>query len=240
MERPHYRAIILIFASNFPNDKMYREVWKKYMFRDPQFKVLFIYGKSSNILTDYNADYDMIAEHAPESIQIPKVLEAFKIIESRFTFNYLIRTNLSTFWDFEKLHLHLDVLPTQQCYSGDGPLPDYDGYGYYLSGCDTIVSNDLIYFINRDNHRVDTSPAYDDQSMGLYFHGVCGAPMLPNRICFFEDIEDTTSTECIQNRIGLAILHGKDHYRVKNNRTNREQLDLRVYNELLQKIYHVF
>jgi len=236
MDRPHYRAIILVFASNFPNNKMYREVWKKYMFRDPQFKVLFIYGKSEHELTDYHNDYDIIAE-SQESIQIPKVLEAFKIIESRFTFNYLVRTNLSTFWDFEKLHRHLDILPTQLCYSGDGPLPNYDCHGYYLSGCDTIVSNDLIYFINRENHKVDISRAYDDQSMGLYFHGVCGAPMLSNRICFFEDVQDNTPTENIQHRIDIAIVHGKDHYRVKNNCHNREEFDLRVYNELFKKIY---
>jgi hypothetical protein len=236
-----YRAVILVLASNFPNNKLYREVWKQYMFRDNSFKVLFIYGKSDRVLVDYNKDYDIIAKYANESLGIPKVLEAFKIIEERFVYDYLVRTNISTFWDFAKLHKHLDSLPKQNCYSGDGPLDGrtYNKNGFYLSGVDTIVTPEMISSINRNHDKVDINRYCEDQSMGLYFNGVLGAPMLPNRICFFEDITSTNQTDLIRSRIDDAILNDKDHYRVKNLNGNREELDKCVYKELLKKIYDI-
>ena len=237
--KQHFRAIILILASNFKHNKMYRDIWKNYMFRDPMFKVMFIYGKIDDKLEDYNEDYDIISKHIPEGLGISKILEAFKIIEERFTYDYLIRTNLSTFWDFEKLHKHLDVLPKQNCYSGDGPLPGYNKYGYYLSGVDTIVTPEMIASINNNNNDVDIRRNCEDQAMGLYFNGVLKAPMLPTRICFFEDITFENETDKICNRIDDAVKNNKTHYRVKNQGHNRESLDISVYKELLNKIYDI-
>ena len=238
--RLKYRAIILVLACNSPNNKLYRNVWKQYMFQDNRFKVLFIYGKSHTIITDYNKDYDIIAKNSEENLRINKVLEAFKIIENRYTYDYLIRTNISTFWDFDKLHKHLDSLPTNNCYSGDGPLDGvgYNQNGYYLSGVDTIVTPEMITSINNNNDKV-VKNVEEDQSMGLYFNGVLGSPMLPNRICFFEDITNTDQIELINTRIDNAILNDKDHYRVKNLNSNREELDKCVYKELLNKIYNI-
>ena len=237
--KPHFRAVILILASNYEQDKMYREVWKQYMFKDPKFKVMFIYGKSDNVLTDYNPDHDIISEHTKEGLGISKVLEAFKLIEARYTYDYFVRTNISTFWDFEKLHNHLDILPKENCYSGDGPLPGYNTNGYYLSGVDTIVTPEMICSINNNNDKVDKQRNCEDQAMGLYFNGILGAPMLPNRICFFEDIRRSDQTEMIRNRIDSAIENNKDHYRVKNQCFNRVEIDKCVYIELLNKIYDV-
>jgi hypothetical protein len=209
------------------------------MFKDSSFKVMFIYGKSDRVLTDYNDDYDIVSEYIKESLGIAKVLEAFKVIENRFSYDYLVRTNLSTFWDFAKLNKHLDTLPKELCYSGDGPLPNYNSQGYYLSGVDTIVSTDMISSINNNIDKVDIHRYDEDQSMGLYFHGVLRAPMLPNRICFFEDIRSTQQGESIRTRIDDAISNDKDHYRVKNSCNNREEIDSCVYKELLKKIYNI-
>lgn len=259
---PNYRAIILVLTCNLPSNKLYRNVWKHYMFRDDRFKVLFIYGKTdTNLITDYNKDYDIIAKKSEENLMIDKTLEAFKIIEKCYTYDYLIRTNSSTFWDFDKLHKHLDLLPTKNCYSGDGPLGNkgynkngeylsgiikmgslgnqtYNRYGYYLSGTDTIVTPDMITSINKNNDQVCRGLA-EDKAMGLYFNGVLGAPMLANRICFFEDINNTNQINLIRKRIDSAILNDKDHYRVKNLNGNRENLDKCVYKELLNKIYNI-
>jgi hypothetical protein len=220
---------------------MYKDIWKQYMFKDSSFKVLFIYGKSEHVLTDYNKDYDIISETINEGLGIAKVLEAFKIIEQRFTYDYLIRTNISTFWNFVKLHKHLDSLPKERCYSGDGPLGagGYNKDGTYLSGVDTIVTPEMISSINRNNDKVNLVDGCEDRAMGNYFNGVLGVPMLPNRICFFEDIINTDQTELIRNRIDTSILNDKDHYRVKNRNGNREELDKCVYRELLKKIYNI-
>lgn len=73
--------------------------------------------------------------------------------------------------------------------------------------------------------------------MGKFFHGVLGVPMLPNRICFFEDIQ--TIQDPIEERIDNARIQNKDHYRVKTLNGNREHIDLHIYKLLLKKIYNM-
>ena len=126
------------------------------------------------------------------------------------------RTNLSTFWDFEKLHLHLNELPRRNCYSGDGPL-DGHGYnpnGYYLSGTDTIVTPEMIHAMISNEHLIHFN-LVENGAMGTFFNGILGAPMLPNRICFFEDIISINQTDIIHSRINDAIKNNKTHYRIK-------------------------
>ena len=79
----------------------------------------------------------------------------------------------------------------------------------------------------------------EDAAMGKYFHGVLGAPMLPNRICFFEDIQSIYEIAKINNRIDDAIANNRDHYRVKTLNDNREEIDLFIYIRLLKKIYNI-
>ena len=239
-----YRAVMLVLASN--NHQIYkncRKVWRKYMNLDPTIKVFFVYGEiqDADALDDFDPDSDIIFKDIPETptILIKKTIEAMKLIHKNIKYDFFIRTNLSTFWDFGKLQLHLNVLPELYCYSGDGPLPGYNSSGYYLSGTDTIVSYGMIESITKSEDAVDFN-LVEDAAMGKFFNGSFGAPMLPSRICFFEDIIDVNQTELIRNRIDNAIHNGKDHYRVKNQTHNRENLDKCVYTELLKKIYGIF
>ena len=239
--KKHYRAIILILASNIHIvDKNCRDTWKKYMNIDPTIKVFFVYGKLHNELTDYDPTCDLIYNDVNESCPtfIHKTIKAFETLDSLFTYDFFIRTNLSTFWDFNKLHLHLNELPKSNCYSGDGPLPGYTSNGYYLSGTDTIVTPEMIKSIISNKHLIRYE-VVEDAAMGLFFNGVLRAPMLPNRICFFEDITDTTIQSIqIYERIISAMQNNKDHYRVKNC-INRDKIDIIIYSQLLKIIYNI-
>jgi hypothetical protein len=239
--KTHYRAIILVLASNNNNiDKNCRFIWKKYMKLDPTIKVFFVYGKIINLLIDYDPTCDLIYEDISESypVLIHKTIRAMETLQSLYTYDYFIRTNLSTFWDFNKLNLHLNELPTSNCYSGDGPLPGYTQNGYYLSGTDTIVTSEMIQSII-DNKHLIRYDVVEDAAMGLYFNGILKAPMLPNRICFFEDIINASLQDFeIMERINISIQNNKDHYRIKNT-NNREINDLYIYIKLLKIIYNI-
>ena len=67
-----------------------------------------------------------------------------------------------------------------------------------------------------------------------------GAHMLPNRICFFEDIISVNEIVKIDSRIDEAIQTNKDHYRIKTLRGNREEIDFFISKYLLQKIYNIY
>lgn len=244
MIKPHYRAIILILASN--NNNIYkncRKIWKKYMNLDPTIKVYFVYGQlpMNDVLEEFDEKSDFIFSDIKDNefpVLIEKTIRAMQLVDETISYDFFIRTNLSTFWDFNKLHLHLNELPTNNCYSGDGPLPGYNSTGYYLSGTDTIVTPDMISSIINNKHSVDYK-LVEDAAMGKYFHGILGAPMLPNRICFFEDIKSINEIDKIQNRIIDAINDNKDHYRVKTLHGNREEVDIYIYKKLLLNIYNI-
>ena len=240
--KTHVRGIVLVLASNESQiTRNARKVWKQYMNIDPELKVFFVYGELASPLEDYDASSDLIFPEIKESypVYIHKTIEAMKVIHSKYTYDHFIRTNLSTFWDFEKLHLHLNDLPTRNCYSGDGPFPGYTSSGYYLSGTDTIVTYEMIDSIVNNTDKVNYN-IVEDAAMGLYFNGFLNAPMLPNRICFFEDITSITdeSKKQIEDRITDAIKLNKDHYRVKSF-VNREQIDMVIYDILLNKVYNI-
>ncbi len=238
--KKHYRAVILILASN--NNEIYnncRRIWKLYMNNNPLIKVFFVYGCLNN-LENYDETSDIICLDIPESLFIAKTIYAMKLIHESLSYDFFIRTNLSTFWDFEKLLLHLNDLPTINCYSGDGPLNGwtYSPNGFYLSGVDTIVTPEMIESIINNSHLLKYNVP-EDMAMGMYFNGILKAPMLQNRICFFEDIKDIYEINKIQDRILEAKNNKKDHYRVKTLHINRVEIDMFIYKELLKSIYNI-
>jgi hypothetical protein len=207
---------------------------------DPTIKVYFVYGQLVQPLENYDPSSDLIYPEVVESypVMIEKTIKAIEYIDSQITYDFFIRTNLTTFWDFNKLHLHLNELPSQNCYSGDGPLPGYNSNEYYLSGTDTIVTPEMIKSIIANKHIVDYN-LVEDAAMGKFFHGHLKCTMLPNRICFFEDINSINENEKITTRINEALQNNRDHYRVKAQTNEREQIDLYIYNILLKMIYNI-
>jgi len=199
-----------------------------------------VYGELAEPLGDYDPGSDLVFSDVKEdpNFNIEKTVQAVSAIETMpITYDFFVRTNISTFWDFEKLHRHLDVLPKEACYSGYGP---YQISGVtYLSGTDTIVTPEMIRAMVRDQHIVKRD-LVEDAAMGHFFHGHLGVPFLPNRICFFEDIvRPEKEAGTIDARIEDAIRAGKDHYRVKSAGPEREHIDLAIYRALLKRIYNI-
>ena len=234
----HYRAVMLVLASN--NNQTYkncRKVWKKYMNLDPTIKVYFVYGKLSEPLEDKDEnDFIYPNLHGGYPITIDRTVKAMKAIHSKVTYDFFIRTNMSTFWDFEKLHLHLNELPTDFCYSGDGPLPGYNKKGFYVSGTDAIVTPKMIEYMIHNQDLIDFEMV-EDAAMGKFFHSLLGVPILPTRIYFFEDVKSIHDP--IKRRIDTAKRENKHHYRVKTLSGDRERIDLHIYTVLLKKIYNI-
>jgi hypothetical protein len=96
----------------------------------------------------------------------------------------------------------------------------------------------MIKAIIHNNHLIDYN-LVEDAAMGLFFHYTLGAPLLANRICFFEDIISIKENEIIDKRIITAIDNKKDHYRVKTLNNDREETDLFIYYRLLYFIYNI-
>lgn len=255
----HFRAVILVLSSHHNAlVRNCRRVWKAYMHLNPRVKVFFVYGSSGASLQQEAHDliYPDIEENYNPGMLLKTVAAMETIHASNFTYDFLVRTNIGTFWDLDALLEHLDELPTSLCYSGHGPHGD----GTYLSGVDTIVNRDMVTAMITAKASLRYHDVAEDQAMGFFFHGTLGAPFLPSRIFFLggasgEGIPlQSTLAGPIRDEISLGMqrLPGKghyqqtapsysaraDHYRVKSAR-DRDTLDMACYVQLCAMVYNV-
>lgn len=148
--KKHYRLIILVYAAE--THVLYRfmkKVWLTYFQSSPDIKVFFCYGANSGLGKE---EWDLCYEDLPETniSGIRKVIRAMDHIHENFTCDYFLRTNLSTFWAFDKLLARLDTLPQKNYLCGTGT-----NYPYLLKednerdrrliyGYDMLFSSDVL------------------------------------------------------------------------------------------------
>lgn len=230
MEKQHFKCILLVLASdNTPLYRYFKKAYAAYISSHPQVKVLFTYGKGVSFQPQ---EYDLVFEDVPESYITPcmalKTVKAFQYIEQNFTYDYIIRTNLSTFWVLDRLVGCVDRLPKTNCIAGRLGIwgPDY------VVGTAMFITSDLIPSIIRD---VDTalypSPKYipEDKMISNYFSGVCRADIVQLNVV--EYIEKLQTPDRFEPSNAVA-------FRTKN-LANRELIDTAVVRQLCQKFYEV-
>ena len=254
IEKPYYKAIILIIAST---DNQYyinaRNIWKKYMYTEPTIKVIFVYEKLHTPLLDYCEDDDLIFEHIEYRFPLSaeKSIEAMKIIEQKYNYDFLIRTNISTFWDFHKLKTNLDSLPKEKCYAGyplsvkqNNNIDDFDYYPCdinYVSGTDIVLSSDLVNMLINPNQL--QYYMYHDVCIGYFLNTQNNIPIIslkwvwldsPNSpfLYYCKDIYQLEDIPKIYNDPKV------DHYRVKYT-YDREVNDFNTSKLLLKTIYNI-
>ena len=246
--KERYRAVILVLASQVsPLDEMFKRVWVAYMKTEPTIKVLFVYGSRNDSTIDHESkmEYDLYYENIPDTYPVPiaKVLKAFEDIEQQYEYDFLVRTNLSTFWNLRSLLEYLNALPGELCYAGDGPLPPWlpIKQRYYLSGTDTIVNRHMITAIVRyaAEYPVWASRSDpEDSMMGEFFHNTLGARLISAGPYFMEHFT-TEDLQQIQVDIENAEQQNKTHFRVKTREGDRLQLDTFIMSNLLRHYYEI-
>ncbi len=111
----HYRAIILVLASediletnhrlsptDLPVYPFFKKVCEQYMFYANDIKFLFVYGSRTKFEPkEYDIIYDDIEETLAHPCMLKKTLRAYEYIDKNFSYDFLIRTNLNTVWDFD-------------------------------------------------------------------------------------------------------------------------------------------
>lgn len=243
-------AVMLVLASH--HTQVYRnarQVWKKYMNCNPNIKVFFVYGRDEcNELEDRDSS-DLVYDDIPEGLypgMLQKTVRAIEELHRKYTYDYFIRTNISTFWDLSRLEENLARLPKEKCYYGNGPL-HYGSIGYYLSGTDTIVDRDMITQLLANKQHLDYTIA-EDAALGYVFHHVLGAPLLPSNMHFMENfISIDEGEKIIESIVGARSDYSQispprllcDHFRVKSAPQCRATMDLCIYKKLLKIIYDI-
>lgn len=240
---PHFKAIILVLASyNKPLYRELRKIYTKYIYANPNFKFFLLYGSSAR----FNAEpYDLILrdlEEKPWPGMMIKNLKAFQYVENNFSYDFIVRTNLSTFWVLDRLLHRLESLPTTKMYTGSARKLSIHGTmtEVFIGGTGLILSRDLVQVLLKGSNSLIREDLPEDLVLSQFFLNRCGiGPYYPSLdpMHLLEHLKDD-NIEIIEKEIEKADSRNCDHFRIKS-AFNREKIDIAIANLLLNKYYNI-
>lgn len=176
-------VLCLVIAHRHPIMDEWVKVWKARK-KHPNVEMYFVYADPSlSSEIDINEATKEIRVKGEESIYpgiLNKTLKAMEWAlsdECPVTWDWLLRSNISSFWDFGKFARYLKVVPNDRslvgCLQHWLGTPQDDPYNYFISGCGFTCSKDLIEDIvkNKDYITSGAIPArspYDDVILSQY------------------------------------------------------------------------
>ncbi len=241
------KVLILIIASdNFPGIDLtfpypeLKKIWRSYMHTCPDnIEAYFIQG-DPNLSSPYEIQEDIIWCKTEENV-IPGILnKTILSIECMLPrlheFNYVIRTNLSSFYVFPRLLSFLKTLPQHGCYSGYPLLPhNYHGEKLVFGhGCGFIMSSDVAAYLveHQDTLKKITyvEEFNDDINIG-YFFKKSGIQLIPAPLTWLE-----TSSHWKKYKKNKS--KNDFHFRVKHqDHELRSTFDIFIMQSLLKEFY---
>jgi hypothetical protein len=228
----HNKLLVLIVDSD--NDPIYaklRYIWSLYMHSDPEHVEAYFIRGNPDIPAPYLIEGNTIFLQI-ENSRVPgivmKTVMALEALSPRIgtEFNFVLRTNLSSFYIFDRLLKYLKRLPKTACYSGSilGP--------YSTSGCGFIISPDVAQIMMDNKEFLRNSHLADDDAIGELMH----AKKIP---AIFHPCKDyhVLERDWTPNDFIPPFLF---QVRVKNDVYKlRHTDDMIIYKWLLEKFYHI-
>ena len=221
------RILILIISSeNLPVYKKEKALWRTYMISHPEIDAYFIESRV-DVSTTY-MENQTIYTHGEESYEqlIHKTLDALQFCMST-QYDYIIRTNLSTVWDFNTLYTYLQNCPKEQFYSGQyGPYYNKQTLAYwfhFVGGMGIIMSKDVATLLLENRAITESFRDIDDVDIGYTMYSI-GVPIQPIYFCSWD--------KCIDS------VESRSHffYRMKQEENDRENEPILI-EKLLSILY---
>lgn len=175
------KILVLIIASDDkPIYVELQKIWRSYMHKDPDHIEAYFIRSNPSLTTTYKVDGDIIWLPSVENL-IPGIinktilaLEAF-LPRIQQEFDYVLRTNLSSFYVFPRLLDFLEQCPKTNFYGG---VKVISGPYTFASGCGFLMSPDVVDLLVKNKaHFLNNTAAHDD--------GIIGAFLLNNKIPIF-------------------------------------------------------
>lgn len=237
----HYLAVIIFLASD--DCELYsllRQIHEKYKDVDNRFLFIFAYAnKKTEVLTnETNIVVNNLLYH--QHRMALQTLNALEYVVNNFSFDYIIRTNLSTFWLLDKLAIRLQNLSPLNIYGRfSGMQP------YCIVGQDLVIPKNIVneLFKQKEQYRqhINQLPKgiAEDRILSDFLVNNCSAEIVKaNRhMLIVEQIPILTNSalEDIYNKTKDSHI---DHIRIKNYvADNRTMVDIPIITYLLNNYY---
>lgn len=228
-QKKEIKVLVLIIASdNTPIYSALQNIWRSYMHNDPEHIEAYFIKGNPDLSSEYEIDGDVIWSRTVENIMpgiVNKTILSLEALLPRIKgeFDYVLRTNLSSFYIFPRLLTFLQTCPTRRLYCSGG-------HAHFASGSGFLMSPDVVEMLvaHKDELMNDIS-GNDDVVIGnfLYQRGVFVThhPRI--------DILNVGDWNSIKNYIPNDVFQ----LRVKNDDHVRLSNDLYIQHQLLRMFY---
>lgn len=226
------KILVLILASDDqPVYTKLQQVWRSYMHLDPEHIEAYFMKSNPDLEVDCEIVDDTIWVKAKENV-IPgllyKTIKSMELLQPRLEeFDYVLRTNISSFYVFPRLLTFAQTLPKEKCYCG------YVGCCSicFASGAGFMLSPDLVNILLERRDQIDFN-TIDDVSLGCFFDKL-HIPITSASRCDFLSLQSWLNGK---DRIPLTSFH----FRTKHvNPRLRETEEVYVQTALLEMFYHI-
>lgn len=232
------KLLVLAIASD---DKPYyvelQKVWRSYMNYDPKHVEAYFLKFDPNLQTPHKIEDNTIWIRGEETY-IPglgdKTILAMEAMLPRLKeFDFVVRTNLSSFYVFPRLLELVKTLPTTRCYHAcENKIIQGDGLPYipFGSGAGLIFSPDMVELMVKNKHELLGSNLVDDVLFGWFFH----RKNIPLSVASRMDILDMPTWLCWKN----YLPKNQYHFRLKNNAEHRRLThEVQIHRAMAEMFY---
>lgn len=226
--------VLIITSDQFPIYVELQKIWKSYMHYNPnQVEAYFIRG-NEHLSRTFEVQGDIIWSKTDEGWSpqsagiINKTILSMEAMMPRIDeFDYVLRTNLSSFYAFPRLLKFLETLPTTNCYCGSS-IGDNSPIA---SGCGFIMSTDLAKMLVTNKHKlINKKMSPDDVLIGEFFNKN-GIKLIPHARL---DLLNLNDWEKYKNNIPTDIFQ----FRIKGDDALRLKNDIYIHSQLLKVFYN--
>ena len=243
MDLPHKKIILLVLAHENEDYNKFKSVWLKYINKfENDVKVYFVYGNST---FDLNSNHDLVFHNIQENYKdglILKTVEALEYINKNWNYDYVVRTNISSFWDLNNLLLYTDSFSKENFYGG----PLRTKFPSFIRGEAIIFSRDVSLKVCENKKLLNLEHAEDRSFFNLVSKNLNIIPtdLIKKTVYIVDEISSNFNTEEISYKID-HLSKEKDkpyHYRIKHIKhtyRNRFNVDVSIMKYLCNKIYGI-
>jgi len=193
--------MLVISSDTFPVYAHHRAVWRTYMKSHPSIDCYFIQYNPLVFFPTQTDDTLILRGQERYSTILAKTVDALAYFLPRKPYTHVVRTNLSSVWDFKKLVEYLEGLPTTRLYGG---IPVEKGGA---SGAGIILSRDVAGLLVANRRTLLSIGTIDDDDIWTFLRAV-GVPLTITRRVDFLNLDH-------YNEHGNKIPPGTFHYRVR-------------------------
>lgn len=167
------KVLILIISSD--NNQAYEKhhkIWRCYMNSNPHIDAYFIKYHHGEV----GIQGDTLYFNGIESLEniIFKTLDAFEYFRNK-PYDFIIRSNLSSLWNYNALLKYLESLPRENVYSGI--IGNHNNLIPFISGSGFIMTPDVVNLLLNNRSQPENVKIIDDVDIGYTLEKL-GVPRL--------------------------------------------------------------